>query len=68
MLNNIGKCYSVDEVSLKYIIVFQNKLLDYNDYMLPAGVSLLTGLTVPWCVLLLFYLLLCAHFDDAFVK
>uniref|UniRef100_F1KRF2 Tumor suppressor p53-binding protein 1 n=1 Tax=Ascaris suum TaxID=6253 RepID=F1KRF2_ASCSU len=28
--------------------VEQNKLLDYNDYMLPAGVSLLTGLTVPW--------------------
>uniref|UniRef100_A0A915B1F4 BRCT domain-containing protein n=1 Tax=Parascaris univalens TaxID=6257 RepID=A0A915B1F4_PARUN len=28
--------------------VEQNRLLDYNDYMLPAGVSLLTGLTVPW--------------------
>ncbi|VDK17271.1 unnamed protein product [Anisakis simplex] len=28
--------------------VEQNKLLDYKDYMLPAGISLLTNKIVPW--------------------
>ncbi|KHN71758.1 Tumor suppressor p53-binding protein 1 [Toxocara canis] len=28
--------------------VDQNKLLEYDDYMLPAGVSLLTNKIVPW--------------------